>query len=104
MGLFDDPALGLMLARNSNRFFFLETSERPHRGPGFPTGMGGMFDEMAAGRIRRGEFSAFHARQPTGHPKLHIWGSLREADVAESARIDHALTPSECASPCTACH
>lgn len=126
LALFDDPAVGGLLVR---RWRELAAPERAavvgtlvSRVPSAKI----LLDEVAAGRIGRGEITAFHARQIRGlgdaglsRKLAEVWGDLREGagDKAKSiAGLKSRLTPGELAkadlgkgrvlyeATCAACH
>jgi putative membrane-bound dehydrogenase-like protein len=95
LALFDDPAIGQKLAKSYRTF---HPSERPAvietlvARPAFARAL---IEEMKAGRIPRGDLSAFHARQirSFGDPALDsllaaAWGELRETAGDKRAQIE----------------
>jgi putative membrane-bound dehydrogenase-like protein len=94
LALFDDPEIGRSLARNYRSF---HPSERPAAieilvsRPAFAQAL---LDQVAAGKIRREDITAFHARQilSLGAPALsrrlsEVWGEVRGSADDRRARI-----------------
>ena len=94
LALFDDPEIGRSLARNYRSF---HPSERPAAievlvsRPAFARAL---LDQVAAGKIRREDVTAFHARQilSLGDPALarrlaEVWGELRGTAADRRGRI-----------------
>jgi putative heme-binding domain-containing protein len=94
LALFDDPEIGRSLARNYRSF---HPSERPAAievlvsRPSFAMAL---LDQVAAGKIRREDITAFHARQvlSLGDPAVsrrlaEVWGELRETAAERRGRI-----------------
>jgi putative heme-binding domain-containing protein len=103
LALFDDPALGVQLAKSYKAF---HPSERPAvietliTRPAFARAL---LDQMAAGQIPKGDLSAFQARQVQGlgdaavTERLEtVWGKVRESAAekkAQMAALKARLTP-----------
>ncbi len=103
LALFDDPAIGEKLAESYLKF---HPSERPAvietlvSRPGFARPL---LEEMAAGRIPRGDLTPFHARQvrsfndaPLTQRLAEVWGQLRDSPADKQdfmARLKAKLTP-----------
>jgi len=105
LALFDDPAIGDQLAGSYNRF---DPSERPaviETLASRPTFAAALLDEMAEGRIPRGDVTPFHARQirsfndPALTQRLgEVWGQLRDTPADKQkyiAQLKSKLTPAE---------
>jgi putative membrane-bound dehydrogenase-like protein len=103
LALFDDPEIGRVLVENYRAF---HPSERPAALDALvsrPAFARALLDRIAAGKIPRGELTAFHARQirSLGDPGLsqrlsEVWGELRDsaADRRERiARLKQQLDP-----------
>ncbi|HEY5310995.1 MAG TPA: PVC-type heme-binding CxxCH protein [Pirellulales bacterium] len=103
LALFDDPAIGVKLAGSYRKFHQSERAPVMETLVSRPAFARAMLDEMAAGKIARGDLSAFQARQirSFGDAKLtarlgEVWGQLRDspADKREQiARLKTRLTP-----------
>jgi putative membrane-bound dehydrogenase-like protein len=103
LALFDDPAIGVKLAGSYRKFHQTERPPVMETLVSRPAFARAMLDEMAAGKIARGDLSAFQARQirSFGDAKLtarlgEVWGQLRDspADKREQiARLKTRLTP-----------
>jgi putative membrane-bound dehydrogenase-like protein len=95
LSLFDDPAIGREIAAQYRSF---HPSERPAAMDTLasrPSFARALLDAIAAGKIPRGDLSAFHARQirSFGDRALsdrleQVWGVLRESASDRRARID----------------
>ncbi len=94
LALFDDPAIGTSIARNYRAF---HPSDRPAALDVLVSRRsfaGALLDEVAAGRIARGDLSAFHARQvqslddPTLSRQLSsVWGEIRVSESTRRTRV-----------------
>jgi putative heme-binding domain-containing protein len=107
LATFNDPEVGLLLARSYRRF---HPSERPAvietlaTRPAFASAL---FNQIEAGGIPRSDLSAAQARQirDLGDPELTrrltaVWGEVRESSAAARAAIEtwrQRLTPEELA-------
>jgi putative membrane-bound dehydrogenase-like protein len=123
---FDDPALGQKLARSYRSFHPTERAAVMDTLVSRPAFARALLAEVAAGRIPRGDVSAFHARQirsfndATLNEQLaRAWGELREAAADKQAliaKLKAQLTPATLAkadlsagralfnTACAACH
>ncbi len=125
LALFDDPGIGVQLARNYRRFYPQERSAVIETLVSRPAFAKALLDEVAAGRIPREDIAAFHARQIRSHndPALsrllaEVWGEMRETDADKRqliAKLKAELTPEVLAGAnlgrgrvlyqtCAACH
>jgi putative membrane-bound dehydrogenase-like protein len=94
LALFDDPEIGRSLARNYRSFHPSERSAAIEVLVSRPAFARALLDQVAAGRIRREDLTAFHARQilSLGDPALsrrlsEAWGELRGSADDRRARM-----------------
>jgi putative heme-binding domain-containing protein len=94
LALFDDPEIGRSLARNYRSFHPSERSAAIEVLVSRPAFAQALLDQVAAGRIRREDITAFHARQilSLGDPALahrlgEVWGELRGTAADRRGRI-----------------
>lgn len=126
LALFDDPKIGEQLASAYSSFHPTERPPVMETLVSRPAFARALLTQMAAGRIPRGDVTAFHARQIRGfnEPELtqllgRAWGELRDANANKTpviAKLKSELTTAELASAdkrqgravfaamCAACH
>jgi len=102
LALFDDPALGGMLARSYRAFHPSERSVLLETLTSRPTFARSLLDQISAGKIPRQDLTAFHARQirSLNDPALterlaQVWGVERDSPADRRERIaalKHQLT------------
>jgi len=92
--LFDDPAIGRTLAQNYRSFHPQDRPAVLEAMVSRPAFARALLDQMAAGKIPRGDLTPFHARQiqSSGDPALRqqlsdVWGELRVSAVDRRERI-----------------
>jgi putative membrane-bound dehydrogenase-like protein len=95
LALFDDPAIGKSLAQNYRAF---HPSDRPAAMETLasrPAFARALLDQVAAGRIPRGDLTPFHARQiqSLGAPALsqrlaQVWGELHTTPADRRKKMD----------------
>jgi putative membrane-bound dehydrogenase-like protein len=94
LALFDDPEIGRSLARNYPSFHPSERSAAIEVLVSRPAFAQALLDQVAAGKIRREDITAFHARQilSLGDPAVagrlaEVWGELRGTAADRRGRI-----------------
>lgn len=94
LAAFDDPALGEKLARSYRAFHHSERSAVMETLVSRPTFAKALLDEMAAGKIQRGDLSPFQARQirSFNDAKLtgrltEVWGEIRDSSAEKQSMI-----------------
>jgi putative membrane-bound dehydrogenase-like protein len=94
LALFDDPEIGRSLARNYRSFHPSERSAAIEVLVSRPAFARALLDQVAAGKIRREEITAFHARQILSLGDLaltrrlsEVWGELRGSADDRRARM-----------------
>ena len=94
LALFDDPEIGRLLARNYRSFHPSERASAIEVLVSRPAFAQALLDQVAAGRIRREEITAFYARQilSLGDSALSrrlgdVWGELRGTAADRRGRI-----------------
>ncbi len=92
--LFDDPAIGRTLARNYRSFHPTDRPAVLEALVSRPAFARALLDQLAAGKIARGDLTPFHARQISslGDPSLRqqlsdVWGELRVSPADRRDRI-----------------
>ena len=103
LALFDDPEIGRSLARNYRSFHPSERSAAIEVLVSRPAFAQALLDQVAAGKIRREDITAFHARQilSLGDPALahrlaEVWGELRGTAADRRGRIAGLKKSSGC--------
>jgi putative membrane-bound dehydrogenase-like protein len=93
--LFDDPSIGKILAQNYRSFHPTDRPALLETMVSRPTFARALLDQIAAGKIARGDLTAFHARQilSSGDPALRqrlsdVWGELRVSAADRRERIN----------------
>jgi len=126
LALYDDPAIGGMLARNYRAFHPSERSVLLETLTSRPTFARALLDQIAAGKIPRQDLTAFHARQirSLNDPALterlaQVWGVQRDSaadrreqiaalknqlGAAELARADRSRGRAVFDRICASCH
>jgi putative membrane-bound dehydrogenase-like protein len=94
LALFDDPAVGRLVARNYRSFHASERSAAIAVLVSRPAFAKALLDQVAAGKIRREDITAFHARQilslgdaAVARQLAEVWGELRETAADRRGRI-----------------
>jgi putative membrane-bound dehydrogenase-like protein len=94
LALFDDPALGRTLAQNYRSFHPTDRAAALETMVSRPAFARALLDQVAAGRIPRGDVTPYHARQilSSGDPALarrlaEVWGELRVSAADRRERI-----------------
>jgi putative membrane-bound dehydrogenase-like protein len=94
LALFDDPAVGAMLARNYRTFHPSERSIALETMASRPAFAQALLDQIAAGKIARQDLTAFHVRQirSLGDPALterlsQVWGVERDSPSERRTQI-----------------
>jgi putative membrane-bound dehydrogenase-like protein len=92
--LFDDPAIGRTLAANYRSFHPVDRPAVLDAMVSRPAFARALLDQMAVGKIPRGDLTPFHARQlqSSGEPDLRerlaeVWGELRDSAGDRRERI-----------------
>jgi putative membrane-bound dehydrogenase-like protein len=103
LSLFNDPSIGVKLARSYKAFHQTERPEVLETLVSRPAFAAALLDEMAAGKIPRTDLSAFQARQirSFNDPKLarrlvEVWGEVRESPHDKQqliTQLKQRLTP-----------
>jgi putative membrane-bound dehydrogenase-like protein len=94
LALFDDPEIGRSLARNYRSFHPSERSAAIEVLVSRPAFAQALLDQVAAGRIRREDITAFSARQilslgdaALSRRLLEVWGEIRGSAADRRARV-----------------
>ena len=94
LALFDDPAIGGMLAQNYRAFHPSERSVLLETLASRPTFARALLDQISAGKVPRQDLTAFHARQirSLGDPALterlaQVWGVQRDSAADQREQI-----------------
>jgi putative heme-binding domain-containing protein len=96
LALFDDPAIGQVIAKNYRKLNSAKVMDTLVARPAFARAM---LAEMAAGKIPRADLTAFHARQIHGFKDealasqlTEAWGELRESAADKKELIGKLKT------------
>jgi putative heme-binding domain-containing protein len=95
LAVFDDPEIGRSIAANYRAFHHSDRLDALEVLVSRPSFARALLDQVGAGRIARGDLTAFHARQiqSLGDAALSsqlssVWGVLRVSESARRVRID----------------
>jgi putative membrane-bound dehydrogenase-like protein len=94
LGLFDDPAIGRMLAESYRSFHPTDRPAAVDTLVSRPAFVRALLDQIAAGKIPRSDLTAFHVRQilslgdaPLTKRLSDVWGEIRASPAQRRERI-----------------